>query len=259
MWRAGTREERRHPPAPDRLEREVLLSLEVEPCVFLERLNRFVGLVKLDGREERAHITNTGRLYDILVPGASCLVTRINGKKLKYRIIGVALDDYYAIIDTLMQMKVFELSVNSGRLFYFAGCRVASRSPKIGRSVLDYKLECNSSSVLVEVKSAVLRGPRDEAMYPDCPTLRGRRHVMELMRLASNGLRVALVMIAAFPGAKCFMPYKEGDPVIYDLIGKAYLSGIDIRVPSYFMDEHGLIYMSSPDISLCPWWLDSIR
>lgn len=232
--------------------------VDVEQCTFLERLNRFVGLVDLGGSKEKVHITNTGRLYDILIPGTPCLVSRINGKKLKYRLIAVKSGSHYAIVDTITQMKAFEASVNSGFLFYLKGCRVASRAPRIGKSILDYKIDCEDTSILVEVKSAVLRGPRGEAMYPDCPTLRGRRHVMELIRLASEGSKVMLVMIAAFPRAKCFMPYREGDPIVYDLISRAYRLGVDIRSPSYFMDEHGIIYMESSDIGLCPWWINTI-
>ena len=36
---------------------------------FLERPNRFIAMVDLDGRTERVHVKNTGRCRELLVPG----------------------------------------------------------------------------------------------------------------------------------------------------------------------------------------------
>ncbi len=37
---------------------------------FLERPNRFVAYVLLDGKREKVHVKNTGRLRELLVPKA---------------------------------------------------------------------------------------------------------------------------------------------------------------------------------------------
>ena len=44
----------------------------IQPAVFLQRSNRFVARVQLpDGSELRAHVKNTGRCAELLVPGAT--------------------------------------------------------------------------------------------------------------------------------------------------------------------------------------------
>ena len=40
------------------------------PAVFGRRLNRFVAEVCIEGKTERVHVKNTGRLRELLVPGA---------------------------------------------------------------------------------------------------------------------------------------------------------------------------------------------
>ena len=50
---------------------------------FLERLNRFVARVEIDGREERVHVKNTGRCAELLVPGNAVYLEKsdVSGRK----------------------------------------------------------------------------------------------------------------------------------------------------------------------------------
>jgi sugar fermentation stimulation protein A len=43
---------------------------EYGEAAFLERPNRFLAMVELDGRREEAHVPDPGRLEELLVPGA---------------------------------------------------------------------------------------------------------------------------------------------------------------------------------------------
>ena len=45
-------------------------------AVFLERLNRFTARAERDGQVETVHVKNTGRLRELLVPGAEVWLTR---------------------------------------------------------------------------------------------------------------------------------------------------------------------------------------
>ena len=60
-------------------------------AVFLERLNRFVARVDLEGRAETVHVKNTGRLRELLVPGSEVWLTRSGNpeRKTKYDLIAV--------------------------------------------------------------------------------------------------------------------------------------------------------------------------
>ncbi len=230
----------------------VLDVIDVLECVFIERRNRFTGLAYIGGGIEGVHITNTGRLLEILTPERPCLAYRIDGVKLKYRLAGVKVgEEGYAVIDTILQARAFEKAIEANVIPWLMGCSIASRNPRVGGSLLDYKLTCNGNTVFIEVKSAVLMGPSGEAMYPDCPTTRGQRHVRELIKMANSGLNVMLVMIAGLPNAKCFKPYEEGDPIVYELIKKAYTNGVPVKALSIYIDGKGRIILEDPDLPLC--------
>ena len=60
---------------------------------FIERINRFVARVEVCGTEVRAHVKNTGRCRELLVPGATVYLEdfagRMGSRKLRYSLIGV--------------------------------------------------------------------------------------------------------------------------------------------------------------------------
>lgn len=232
----------------------ILLRLDVVECIFKARLNRFVGEALIGGRLEAVHITNTGRLKEYLVEGRRCLAAPIGGRRLKYRLIGVEDPPRYAVIDTGTQSRAFEEAVKRGLICGLGGCRVAGREHVVEGGRLDYLLDCGSKRLLVESKSAVLRGPRGEAMYPDCPSDRGLRHVKQLVRLHESSVGVAIVFTAGMPGASCFKPHLEGDPRIYKALREAYRAGVPVIAYSIAMTRDGRVILENPCLPLCRDW-----
>ncbi len=237
------------------LSRHMLLSIDAYECVFIERRNRFVGLVSIDDSLVDVHITNTGRLSELLVRGRPCISYRIKGSRLSYRLAGIRVNGGYAVVDTILQSRAFEKALEDSMLPWLEGCSIASKNPRVGDSLLDYKLSCPWGNVYIELKSAVLIGPNREAMYPDCPTLRGQRHIRQLIAMTKAGLKAMLVMVAGFPNARCFKPYRQGDPLVYELIAEAYVSGVDVKALSISMDNSGDIWLENPDLPLCGEWI----
>ncbi len=197
------------------------------PCRVERRVNRFVVEAWVGGGLEEVHNTNTGRLEELLVPGALAECVEIRGARLRYRIVSVECCGGYALIDTRMQERVLEALIEAGVLPSARGCRVARRAPRVGETRLDYLLDCGSYARLVEVKSAVLRGIGGEALYPDAPTERGRRHLRLLASLAERGHRPLLVFIAGFPGARMERPYERGDPLLPQALLEALEAGVE--------------------------------
>lgn len=62
--------------------------------IFLSRPNRFIAIVKIDGREHTVHVKNTGRCRELLVPGAEVLLEYHEdylrkGRKTEYSLVAV--------------------------------------------------------------------------------------------------------------------------------------------------------------------------
>ena len=61
------------------------------PGIFVRRVNRFVAEVLTDGKTEKVHIKNTGRLKELLVPEAKVTLQRAKApdRKTAYDLISV--------------------------------------------------------------------------------------------------------------------------------------------------------------------------
>ncbi len=198
------------------------------PCTIAERLNRFAVRVRVGGEEALAYNTNTGRLEELMRPGALGYCVEKRGGRLPYRLVAVeAPHGGYALIDTRLQEEAFIAAVEAGLVQRLRGCRVARRSPRVGASVLDYLLDCGGSKAYLELKSAAYLSWRGEALYPDCPTERGRRHLRTLAELARRGARAIVYFVAAVPGARAVRPNPQGDPELPDALLEALEAGVE--------------------------------
>jgi len=186
-------------------------------------------MVKCFDREYPALNTNTGRLPGLLTPGRVAYCVRKGTGKLPLRLLGVNTSKGVALTDVYVQMRSFERAVELGAIPWLANCVITRRNPKVGGSRLDYLIKCLSSDVWVELKSAVLIHGDNLAGYPDCLSLRGRRHVMELIKLSREGRRALMIFVAAVPGVKGFKPYELGDPEMPALLKEALRSGVSIK------------------------------
>lgn len=230
-----------------------LLRLKTVPCTFLKRLNRFVALVEVDGRERKALITNTGRLEEFMVPGRKAFCTPKSGGKTEFVLVAFEdLDGKGAIIDTRTQAKAFERAVELNLVHWLSGCRIKRKEVRVGNSRLDYLFECPHGEVYAEMKSAVLRGGErgEYAMYPDCPSVRGQRHIGELIGLARSGQKAMIFFIGAIPGVEKFRPYKKGDPEIARLLSEARKAGVEVHALSISLLPDGRVVLERPSLEV---------
>lgn len=236
----------------DRAEERALLRVDdTLCCTIVQRLNRFVVEVLLAGKRVRAYINNTGRLEGFLEAGRLGFCFRFpHPKRTEVRLFALEEAGLGAVIDTRLQMRAFEQAIGRGLIPWLRGCQVVRRNPRLGESVLDYLLQCGGAPLFVEVKSAVLRDG-DAAMYPDCPTPRGRRHIGELIRHTRDGGRGAIVFLAALPGVSAFRPWARGDPEVPDLLRRAEGAGVMIRSCSMVFDPaDSWFYLDDADLDV---------
>jgi len=230
-----------------------LLKLNAVPCIFRKRLNRFVALVEVDGEEKRALVTNTGRLEEFMVPGRKAFCTPKTGGKTDF--VLVAFEDLGgkgAVIDTRTQAKAFERAMELGLVPWLRGCRIKRKEITVGKSRLDYLFECPEGEVYAEMKSAVLRGGEkgEYAMYPDCPSVRGQKHIRELIELSKAGKKAMIFFIGAMPGVERFRPYGRGDPEIARLLREADKVGVEIHALGISLLPDGRVVLERPSLEI---------
>ncbi|WP_297522582.1 DNA/RNA nuclease SfsA [Thermococcus sp.] len=231
----------------------ILLKLKTLPCTFIERFNRFVALVDVNGEIKRALITNTGRLEEFMIPGRRAFCLPKTGGKTDF--VLVAFEDLGgkgAVIDTRTQAKAFERAVELGLVPWLSGCRIKRKEVTVGKSRLDYLFDCPGGEVYAEMKSAVLRGGKrgEYAMYPDCPSTRGQKHIRELISLRKAGRRAMIFFIGAMPGVEKFRAYERGDPEIVRLLMEARKAGVEIHALSISLFPGGEVVVEKPELEI---------
>jgi len=196
---------------------------------FLERLNRFAVLVSLNGREERAHLPNSGRLRELLTPGRPVYVvprpraSRRTGYDLLLARVGQAL----VSVDARLPSKIAGEALAQGAWPQFRGYAVTRPEVSYGDSRLDLLLTGGGPPCLLEVKSVTLV-EAGRARFPDGPTARGRRHLHELARARRHGWRACVIFIVQRPDATAFSPNDATDPQFGRALRQVVREGVEV-------------------------------
>jgi sugar fermentation stimulation protein A len=198
---------------------------------FLVRENRFRAKVRLANREVAAHVPNSGRLGELLVPGRSVLLveTRAPHRVTDYDLSMVELPHTLVSVDARLPNDLIQEAFEDGALAQFAGLTWAKREVRYGGSRLDFLLEADGRAdpCFVEVKSVTLV-EEGIARFPDAVTVRGRRHLRELRRACREGSRAAVVFVIQRGDARSFGPHDESDPLFGEVLREVAAAGVEV-------------------------------
>ena len=149
----------------------------------MRRLNRFAAEVLIDGKKEKVHVKNTGRLRELLLPGAKVTLQKASdpNRKTAYDLISVYKSGLeWVNIDSLVPNKLMKQ--------YLMGLDFDMVKPEFtfGNSRFDFYMERDGEKYLTEVKGCTLAADleRGTGLFPDAPTERGVKHLDELAAAA---------------------------------------------------------------------------
>ncbi len=205
------------------------IERELVEGVFVQRDNRFRATVRIDSRPAKAHVPNSGRLHELFIPGQPVFLAHVPAphRVTDYDLVMVQLDNQLVSMDARLPSKLFQEAVEAGRLDAFAGYTRIEPEVQFGGSRLDFRLSNEDEQCYVEVKSVTL--VEDGCgLFPDAPTLRGQRHVRELMAALEQGYRAAVVFIIQRNDARCFSPHEEADPDFAEVLRAAEAAGVEV-------------------------------
>lgn len=200
----------------------------VRQAVFVRRLNRFVAEVQLDGKIIRCHVKNTGRLKELFVPGARCVLAMAENpaRSTSCDLVGVYRGDVYVNVDSQAPNAAAWEWVLSGGLG--AGVTQLKREYVWGNSRFDLYCERGQERMLIEVKGVTLK-IGDQARFPDAPTTRGVKHVRELIRAKEEGFRCAVLFVVQMGDVTSFAPNDDTHPEFGAALRDAAAAGVEIH------------------------------
>lgn len=192
---------------------------------FLDRPNRFLAQVDIDGRAENCHIKNTSRLKELLLPGATVALqgALATGRKTAYDLIAVEHGPRWVNIDSQAPNKVFgEWLLRSQ---YFGEMQLLRPETTYGHSRFDFYIEAGERKIFVEVKGVTLVED-GIARFPGAPTLRGVKHLEELMDCLDDGYEAAIAFVAKRDDVKGVGPNDAMQPAFGETLRRAVKKGV---------------------------------
>ncbi|MGN0703542.1 MAG: DNA/RNA nuclease SfsA [Lentihominibacter sp.] len=228
--------------------------------IFRERHNRFVASVEIDGKTEKAHVKNTGRCRELLVPGAVVYLEDHSGnmhsRKLRYSLIAVekCTDDGIMLVnmDSQAPNKVVREALEMGKLVPegLQDAAFVKSEYTYGDSRMDFYIkDSRGKEALLEVKGVTLE-KNGEAAFPDAPTERGIRHINELVKAVREGYSAAIVFVIQMKGVHVFRPNYETHKAFGDSLKKAAEEGVEIMAYDCRVERNNLEIDSPVEIEL---------
>lgn len=207
---------------------------EVREALFLRRKNRFVADVMLpEAGEVAVHVKNTGRLRELLLPGARVILAKADNpaRKTPYDLIGVYRKEKDG---TERLFNIDSQAPNAVVREWLEGQEFDLVRPEYawGNSRMDFYMEKQNGTksperYLMEVKGCTL--DRDGIGYfPDAPTERGVKHLHELAKASAAGYHAFLAFVIQMEGVLEVRPNTETHPEFAEALQAAEQAGVQV-------------------------------
>lgn len=198
--------------------------------VFLKRPNRFIAQVLIDGKEETVHVKNTGRCKELLLPGVKVILEDCSNnpnRKTRYSLIAVWKGDMLINMDSQVPNTVVYEALKEGKIEEIKDVVYSKREVTFGKSRYDIYYESENQKGFIEVKGVTLED-NHISMFPDAPTERGAKHVLEMIEAVKEGYQGALFFLIQMKGPDEFRLNWEMDRNFSEAVKLASENGVEI-------------------------------
>lgn len=219
--------------------------------IFKSRPNRFIANVEIDGKIEVCHVKNTGRCKELLVTDAAVYLEKSDNpnRKTLYDLIAVEKGDRLINMDSQVPNRAVEEWIKAGGLI--GEDPYVRPESKFGDSRFDFYVESVTAErkAYVEVKGCTLECD-GAAKFPDAPTLRGIKHINELIKCAQNGFEAYIIFLIQMSNINYFTPNYETHPAFGEALKNANKKGVKILAFDSIVTPDSIVLNKPVDIRL---------
>ncbi len=199
--------------------------------VFIERPNRFITNILVNGKIVKSHLPDPGRLKELLFKGAKVLLRSApKGSKRKTKYSTVMVNHHgqlISLVSALPNQFVLE-SLKEKALPMFNNFKLIKPEVVYGNHRFDFLLKDKDDAYYyLEVKSVTFVKNR-LAKFPDAVTERGTKHAKTLTELKRKGYGAGILFVCQRPDADRFMPMWERDYKFGNALLEANKAGVNI-------------------------------
>lgn len=207
-------------------------------ATLIKRYKRFLADITLpDGSSLTIHCPNTGSMKNCQQSGSRVWYSESSNPKRKYPHTWqlIQTEDKQLIgINTHIANRLVEEAISAENIHQLKGFEELKREVAYGeRSRIDILLQNHSGDpsdrCYVEVKNVSLGvGDNNLGTFPDAVTLRGQKHLRELMEMKQQGYRAVLFFCVQHTGIDRVSPADDIDPEYGRLLRQAASSGVEV-------------------------------
>ena len=191
-------------------------------CV--DRPNRFIAHVLINGVEETVHVKNTGRCRELLIPNAEVRleVSENPNRKTKYDLVAVYKEKLgWVNIDSQAPNKVVQEWLET------QDYTLVKPEYVYGDSRIDFYMVKDQQEYLMEVKGCTLEID-GIGYFPDAPTERGVKHLKELTKARTLGYECIIAFVIQMEGVSEVRPYISMQPEFDEALEEAKAAGVKV-------------------------------
>lgn len=208
-------------------------SQMLQPCKLQRRYKRFLADVILDdnGEEVTAHCPNSGRMTGCVGEDWPAMVSQSDNpkRKLKYTLEMTNNGATWIVTNTNNANVLACESIEAGLVEELAGYDAYTREVKYGKnSRIDILAELGDKKCYIEVKSVTMINEDGYYCFPDSPTVRGQKHLCELVDMVKTGHRAVMFYMILREDGAGFTPAAHIDSKYAELLKWAVENGVEV-------------------------------
>lgn len=191
---------------------------------FIDRPNRFIAHVLINGVEETVHVKNTGRCRELLLSNAEVrlAVSDNPNRKTKYDLVAVYKEKLgWVNIDSQAPNKVVQEWLET------QDYTLVKPEYVYGDSRIDFYMVKDQQEYLMEVKGCTLEID-GIGYFPDAPTERGVKHLKELTKARTLGYECIIAFVIQMEGVSEVRPYISMQPEFGEALEEAKAAGVKV-------------------------------
>jgi len=206
------------------------LPATLYPGILIRRYQRFLADVRLrSGETVTVHCPNSGSMKGCAAPGSEVLLSRSDNPKRKHPFTWelVRANGVWVGINTGRPNMLVHEAISEGKIPELAGYTEIRPEVRYGaNSRIDVLLSGPAGPCYVEVKNVTLVDG-ERALFPDAVTVRGQKHLRELMEVVRNGGRGVIFFVVQREDAQSLSPADTIDPEYGNLLRQAIRNGVE--------------------------------
>lgn len=202
---------------------------------FIHRSNRFIAECKLEttGEIVTVHVKNTGRCKELFLPEVTVALSYQPSPKRKtaYDLIAVKKGEAWFNIDSQVPNALASQAIADGTITLpgLKGDVISvKREKRFAKSQFDILVETSTGNqAFVEVKGMTLEHHKIGA-FPDAPTLRGLKHVTELIQAIEEGYQSYVLFVVQFEQIEAATIHTAMQPALAEAILIGQKQGLSV-------------------------------